>query len=63
MGPVLPDDFGTAWVAVAPVPRGKRCLLVAYKSWAQGEGLLYVIVPVHLKRSGRLLRILKKVGV
>jgi hypothetical protein len=40
MGPVLPDDFGTAWIAVAPIPRGKRCLLVAYKSWAQGSHLL-----------------------
>lgn len=38
-GDVLPQDFATAWVAVAPVPRGKRCILVAYKAWAQGRRL------------------------
>ena len=36
-GEVLPQDFGTAWIAVAPVPRGKRCILVAYKAWGQGN--------------------------
>lgn len=37
MGPALPDDFGTAWIAVAPVPKGKRCLVIAYKSNGQGS--------------------------
>jgi hypothetical protein len=46
MGPVLPDDFGTAWIAVAPIPRGKRCVLVAYKSWAQGSHLLSICLRV-----------------
>ncbi|KIY45105.1 hypothetical protein FISHEDRAFT_20428, partial [Fistulina hepatica ATCC 64428] len=28
----LPSDLDTAWVAVAPVPRGKRCLAVTHQS-------------------------------
>ncbi|KAG8798636.1 hypothetical protein FRC17_007369 [Serendipita sp. 399] len=46
-GSVLPDDFGTAWMAVAPVPRGKRCLLIAYKHYGQ-EGS-YVALRSRLK--------------
>jgi hypothetical protein len=41
MGSVLPDDFSTAWIALAPIPRGKRCLLVAYKSWSQGKRFIF----------------------
>jgi hypothetical protein len=37
IGPLLPDDFGSAWIAVAPIPRGKRCLLVAYKARPNGK--------------------------
>jgi snurportin-1 len=28
----LPDDLESGWVAVAPVPAGKRCLVVSYQS-------------------------------
>ncbi|KAG8751378.1 hypothetical protein FRC14_007954 [Serendipita sp. 396] len=47
IGSVLPDDFGTAWMAVTPVPRGKRCLLVAYKN--HGQGGSYVTLRSRLK--------------
>lgn len=32
----LPDDLETGWVAVAPVPVGKRCLAVAHQGSASG---------------------------
>ena len=32
MGDGLPDDLETGWVAIAPVPVGKRCLAVTHQS-------------------------------
>jgi len=34
----LPSDIETAWVAVAPVPVGKRCLAVTHQSSSSGGG-------------------------
>ncbi|KAF9026146.1 hypothetical protein BDZ89DRAFT_1067814 [Hymenopellis radicata] len=33
----LPDDIETGWVAVAPVPVGKRCLAIAHQSSGLGD--------------------------
>lgn len=53
-GGVLPQDFATAWIAVAPVPRGKRCILVAYKAWAQGS-----IVSMRSRAKGNQIMTLR----
>lgn len=39
LGFSLPDDFPSSWIAVAPIPRGKRCLAVAYKNAPSGSTL------------------------
>ena len=55
----LPDDLQTGWVAVAPVPVGKRCLAVShFGSGVVGVGMdLYFhrrLVLCHLLMSCRL---------
>ena len=61
----LPNDLESAWVAVAPVPVGKRCLAVTHRSSGVAEvgrswfqfaitTLYYILVPNTTLRS-RLL--------
>jgi snurportin-1 len=38
----LPADLESGWIALAPVPAGKRCLVVTYQSsGVTGNGNLY----------------------
>jgi snurportin-1 len=39
----LPDDIETGWVAVAPVPRGKRCLAISYQSSGLGQQCMFIL--------------------
>ncbi|KAK1226833.1 hypothetical protein PQX77_010189 [Marasmius sp. AFHP31] len=41
----LPEDLETGWVAVGPVPLGKRCLAISRDSSGNGVGMLNNLVP------------------
>lgn len=44
----IPQDIETGWVAVTPVPVGKRCLAVTHQtSGIPGVGEQFIIHPVH----------------
>ena len=43
---VLPADLETGWVALAPIPAGKRCLAVSHQR--QGTGSSYDGMPACL---------------
>jgi len=37
----LPSDLETGWVALAPIPVGKRCLAISHQGWGTiGTGML-----------------------
>ena len=45
----LPDDLEVNYIAVAPVPVGKRCLLVTQQSsgeWGSGT-IFYIVTNTH----------------
>lgn len=41
----LPSDLERSWVAVAPVPMGKRCLAITHQSTSGVIGICANIVP------------------
>lgn len=52
----LPDDIDSGWVAVAPVPVGKRCLAISYQSsGVAGQGMCITLQTTRDDLS-RLLR-------